>query len=174
MRVPGSLKQRSKSEYDVLVSAAKKELEIVKASKTKICELALEACTIQIGGHRGKGFYTLTMFANDIGLAPKVLNDWVHAYEKVLKPLNIDTPTEKEFSAARMAHVHTAKYTNEDPRDVYYKLKDPKSSLNTTRKVRKVTKNLMFLLSVDNVKGQLNAETLKELRRLQNKLNEIL
>ena len=72
------------------VAKAKKYLDDIKALEGKIgvyqadiSELALEVCDIRHGGY-SKDIYTIKDFANDIGMHPKTLQNWVSAYRTVV------------------------------------------------------------------------------------------
>jgi hypothetical protein len=65
----------------------------------KIAEMALEVCQIKHGGN-STGFYTLTNFADDIGINRKTLSGWVAIYRDILLKCRINTPTQKDWSDA--------------------------------------------------------------------------
>ena len=175
MRIPGfneHVEKDYESEYQVLVQIAKRELSVIEASKIKIVKLAMDACTIQKGGHRGKNLYTLTRFAKDIGMTPKILNDWVHTYQNVLEPLGIEEPTKKEFAAARNTHKHLVKNSDKqlNREDVYNQMLNPKSDMNVSRKIEKTAKTLIFLLKDGKANGKLTQKAYKVLASLQETL----
>lgn len=81
----------SKSEHTRLVRHAKELLEIKQAAKWQICEIALEVCFIQDKkGKVPKGAYTITCFAEEIGMNRKTLSCWILDYQTVYKPLGIN------------------------------------------------------------------------------------
>ena len=59
--------------------------------RMRIAGLAVEACEIVLGGHKGKDRYTLVQFAKDIGMNHSTLHDWVR-----VKTLIYDKITEKQ------------------------------------------------------------------------------
>lgn len=85
--------------YQKLVSAAISITKDIKNSKIAIADLAIKACKIKLGGQL-VGFYSLTNFADDIGVNRKTLSTWVHArkIQKTLKKQNINVETENQLN----------------------------------------------------------------------------
>jgi len=87
-------------DYNNYVSLAKRELKNIEGHQIKICEYAMQICTIRHGGH-SKGYYTITDFANDIGMPSKTLSNWLLTYRNVIKKLEKPITTSREFNNAK-------------------------------------------------------------------------
>lgn len=87
-------------DYQNYVDLAKKEIKQIEGHQIRICEYAEKVCTIRHGG-RSNGYYTLTDFANDIGLPVKTLQNWMLTYRNVIKKLDKTLTTSKEFHQAQ-------------------------------------------------------------------------
>ena len=80
-----------------------KELEKkIEAHQFSICKLALEVCEIRHGGI-STNVYTITDFAEAIGMNKKTLQNWIACYRKVVLKLEegVFEETDKDWSAAR-------------------------------------------------------------------------
>ena len=73
--------------YDECVEIGKQIVNSVNDKQMRICELAMEVCTIRHGGRSDK-FYTMKDFAKDIGLNNKTLNQWMLIYRNVVLKLS--------------------------------------------------------------------------------------
>lgn len=80
-------------DYKNFVALGKKELT------TKIAEYATKVCTIRHGG-RSDGYYTLVDYANDIGLSPKTLQNWVQIYRNVILKLDEKRKAKADWKTA--------------------------------------------------------------------------
>lgn len=71
------------STYEKAVKKARGLVREREKMKWKIAKLAYDTCEVVIGGHHNKTkeIYSLTKFADDIGVNRKTLSDWVHNYE---------------------------------------------------------------------------------------------
>lgn len=67
--------------YDKQVLRAKRLVQKRNVLKWEIAKIAYETCEIVVGGKRKEDTYSLTKFANDIGMNRKTLSDWVHNYK---------------------------------------------------------------------------------------------
>lgn len=99
-----------KNQIKLSVAAATKlyqrylELNSKSASlRAQIAKLALDACDIRHGGHKGVDLYTIKKFAEDIGMSNKTLSTWVQIYS-MGKRIDITEPSEEEWSKLRQAH----------------------------------------------------------------------
>lgn len=75
--------------YKQKVERAKEFLVDVNAAKYEICLLAVSVCDIRHGGKTKEEVYTLSKFANDIGMVPKRLSVWVVEHKRVYSKLGI-------------------------------------------------------------------------------------
>ena len=91
-------------EYQALVYEAKETLKDIENSKMHIADLAIKACTIKLGGHL-TGFYSITNFADDIGVNRKTLSCWIHnrKIQKELEKKKIVVKDETELNRIRIA-----------------------------------------------------------------------
>lgn len=96
-------------EYKKAVSEAKailfeiRQLEKkIEAHQVSICKLAVSVCDIRHGGI-SKNLYTITDFANDIGMHKKTLQNWLACYRGVVEKLEegVFEESDKDWSAAR-------------------------------------------------------------------------
>ena len=87
-------------DYQNYVDLAKKELKAIETSQIQICKYASKVCTIRNGGGKGD-YYTMKNFANDIGITPKALRQWMMAYRSVVQHLEKEISTTKEWNIAR-------------------------------------------------------------------------
>lgn len=85
--------------YQEYVNRAKNLLGQIDAYQAKIAQMAMEVCEIRHGG-KSDAYYTLTDFANDIGINRKTLSSWVHTYRDVLLKSDIRVPSDKDWSNA--------------------------------------------------------------------------
>lgn len=85
--------------YQSLVEAAKELVQKTDLTKLQIAQLAIRACTIRHGG-RSTGFYTLTMFARDIGVSFKQLSRWVITYKTVVSKIPNEIKTNEDWNKA--------------------------------------------------------------------------
>ena len=93
-------KQWQKMQYNDAISKAKTLVASIKVNQLKVAELAVHVCI------KGKGIvdsdsYTYTKFANQIGIHPKTLLEWVASYEHGAKSINPESPTEVSYKDAR-------------------------------------------------------------------------
>lgn len=90
----------NETDYKNYVNLAKKELKAIEGHEIRICEYAMQVCTIRHGG-QSAGYYTITDFARDIGMPHKTLSNWLLTYRNVVKKLEKPITTSKEFANAR-------------------------------------------------------------------------
>lgn len=64
-----------------LIEHARKLVETRNNAKWEICKIALEVCEVQLGGHGHEELYTITNFAEEIGMNRKTLSCWMLDYE---------------------------------------------------------------------------------------------
>lgn len=89
--------------YQDFVDRAKRELRKIEGHQARIAEMAVRVCTIRHGGV-SKGFYTITQFAEDIGVNEKTLQNWVQTYRNVYT--KIDVPAGESPSWKKAARVN--------------------------------------------------------------------
>lgn len=65
-------------EYNALVKKAKTMLKRREEIRMQVADLALEACTIKLGGQM-QGFYTAKQFADDVGMSRNTLCTWIQS-----------------------------------------------------------------------------------------------
>ena len=112
-------------EYELLVLAAKKTIGEIENYKLHIADLAIKACNIKLGGHL-TGFYSVSNFADDVGINRKTLSCWIHnrKIQVELKKKKIKVTDEHELNKVRLvlradtgnSHGRVNKYS--DPRSV--------------------------------------------------------
>lgn len=61
--------------------------------------MALKVCEIRHGGRSDK-YYTMSDFADDIGVNRKTLQQWVHTYRDILLKCDLGEPTPKQWADA--------------------------------------------------------------------------
>lgn len=96
--------------YEGYVTAAKLKLKSIESIQHEIASMAIKVCEIRHGGASGE-YYTLSQFADDIGVNRKTLSNWVHVYRDILLRLDKPNPTKKEWDAARQTE-RTLKFEN--------------------------------------------------------------
>jgi hypothetical protein len=84
----------SSRNYYSYVVEARSLLEGIEDSKIKIGHMALQVCTIRLGGHNKAGYYTLKKFSEDIGVNRKTLSAWAQLAE-VEKTTGVKIPAKK-------------------------------------------------------------------------------
>jgi hypothetical protein len=89
----------NESNYEHYVQLGKSLLSEVHNKQFKICEYAMKVCTIRHGG-RSDGYYTIKDYANDIGMTPKTLQNWLVVYRNVVLKLNDDQKSEMNWNKA--------------------------------------------------------------------------
>lgn len=77
----------NEKDYQNYVKLGKAELKTIEGHQRRIAEYAIKVCTIRHGG-RSNGYYTLTDYANDIGMNIKTLQNWVQIYKNVILKLD--------------------------------------------------------------------------------------
>ena len=133
----------NKKDYLNYVSLAKRELKQIEGHQIRICEYAMQVCTIRHGG-QSHGYYTITDFANDIGMPSKTLSNWLLTYRNVVKKLEKPITTTKEFEQARKVESYLREERivknriNEKPTGSKYASKQPVSD----EKVRSIYSQL--------------------------------
>lgn len=85
--------------YDDYVQEARMILGQISQQKSKIAQMAIDVCQIRHGG-RSDSYYTISDFAEAIGLPTKTLQNWIYIYRDVLVKIGITDPTEKEWAVA--------------------------------------------------------------------------
>lgn len=114
------------------INEAKTALRSIEDGRLKIVDLALAACTIpKAGGERryaeANGVYTLKRFAEDIGMEPATLRQWINIKHNVIDHIaDYDNTRKGEFAAA----FSTAKKLKAEG------LKDPKKVKEAFKKER--------------------------------------
>lgn len=88
------------TDYRNYVTLAKKELKAIEGHQIRICEYAMKVCQIRHGG-RSDNYYTVTDFAQDIGMVSKTLQNWMLTYRNVVMKLDKPISTKKEWEAAK-------------------------------------------------------------------------
>ena len=74
--------------YEDYVKLGKHIAKTVEVYQARLAYYACKVCQIRHGG-KSNGFYTLTDYANDIGINRKTLQQWTLAYRNVLEKLDI-------------------------------------------------------------------------------------
>lgn len=89
------------SDWDACVIEAKRFVGKRTTNRLRIANLAVKACEIRHGGVADPDRYTLSMFADAIGVNPKTLSDWVRVKKQIADHL---PPGHKFFdmTAARL------------------------------------------------------------------------
>lgn len=85
-----SLLKREPLSYREYVRLGKEMLSTVRCYQVQIAFYATQVCTINHGGPVGRQLYTLTDYANDIGVNRKTLSQWTLVYRCVIEKLDID------------------------------------------------------------------------------------
>jgi hypothetical protein len=101
-RFKGASVKRDNKQYRDLVNKAKLILSGMEDSKMKIADLAIQACTIKVGGPTS-GRYTVVDFATDIDIKRRTLLGWVHArkVQKTLASKGITVTDETQLNKIR-------------------------------------------------------------------------
>lgn len=95
-------KVRNTKERNRIVAHAKAMLKEREALKWKIVEAALSVCYFNDKkGNMPKGAYSITNFAEDIGLNRKTLSDWILDYKSVYIRIKDDLPKDMDFSTTK-------------------------------------------------------------------------
>lgn len=134
-----------------MIAHARELLETRNNAKWDICKIAIELCYIQKGGRPPKGAYTITKFAEDIGMNRKTLSCWILDYEFASEAVDLnDKLSYKEnkrlcgaISKARMAV--TGGYFDpkgSDVEAVKLKINEYLKESDSLWKIRNFSKNL--------------------------------
>lgn len=91
--------QMNEKDYQNYVVLGKAELKQIQGHQRKIAEYALKVCTIRHGGKSGD-LYTLTRYADDLGVNRKTLQNWVQIYKNVILKLDADKKEKASWKAA--------------------------------------------------------------------------
>lgn len=86
-----------KTEYKEYVILGKKALSNIQDIQKKICSYAMEVITIRHGG-KSEGVYTIKKYAEDIGMNPKTLQNWLQVYNNVV--VKLEDPNNANWSNA--------------------------------------------------------------------------
>ena len=121
------------AEHNRMIAHAKTLIHRYLEAKWELCEIALKLCHVpnKKGGRIQKGTYTITNFADDIGMNRKTLSCWMLDYE-VYSKLNIETKgltmqEAKKLNGAigrtriqlfNMDHMHRSDIRETDPKKV--------------------------------------------------------
>lgn len=87
----------NEKEYRNYVILGKKELNQIEGHQKRICSYAMEVITIRHGGY-SKGIYTIKRYAEDIGMNPKTLQNWLQVYNNVI--VKLEDPENADFNKA--------------------------------------------------------------------------
>ena len=87
----------NEKEYKEYVILGKKELAQIEGHQKRICDYAMEVVTIRHGG-RSNGIYTIKKYAEDIGMNPKTLQNWLQVYRNVI--MKLEEPDKANFQKA--------------------------------------------------------------------------
>lgn len=87
----------TEKEYKNYVVLGKKELVQIEGYQKRICNYAMEIVTIRHGG-RSPGIYTIKKYAEDIGMNPKTLQNWLQVYRNVI--IKLEDPANADFAKA--------------------------------------------------------------------------
>jgi hypothetical protein len=90
-------------EYLSYVSLAKGLLSEIKSHQAKIAFYATKVCEIKHGGRTASSVYTISKFAEDIGMNRKTLSEWISIYKNVIVKLGKEASevSGKDWQAAR-------------------------------------------------------------------------
>ncbi len=84
-------------EYKNYVELGKAELAKIEGHQKRICAYAMEVVTIRHGGRSGD-LYTIKRYAEDIGMNPKTLQNWLQVYRNVV--MKLEDPEKADFQKA--------------------------------------------------------------------------
>ena len=152
--------------YSNLVKEGKELYKTISSGKWKICELAEKACTIKLGGHAGKEYYTVAKFANDIGMSRKTLSEWLCEYRTIYKQL-----PKKEKSTAKNRDIREAsrllrgrKPTKDKAREAYKQITSRTTEdiaiIDMSRRIR----GFVGTIGSEYVLKMLNQDDLKDIK----------
>ena len=89
-----------KKKYNEYVELGKELLGKIEGHKIKICEYALAVCEIKHGGISDH-LYTIKDYAEDIGMVPKTLRNWLSVYRNVILKIDNIELSNDSFRVAR-------------------------------------------------------------------------
>ena len=128
--------------WSLCVKEAKMCVARMQIERLKIADLALKACTIpKPGAERAhahaQGVYTLTRFAEDIGVKPATLRRWVSVKTNVVDKLDIDVEDfpAKDYHAAERTMIVLKAEGLKDPVKVKERFVKEKTDIAEGRKV---------------------------------------
>jgi hypothetical protein len=169
--------------YDKLVIQAKALVKEINDNKWKVAKLALEAVDIKTGGHL-KEVYSISKFADDIGLHRKTLSNWITEYKTVVVHLPEESlsllPLKGTLRGAITRTYQEASRTNQkDPeviRDLFnkqfYRNQEDRELETFLRQMR----NLEFFINKKIVLKKMDQQHLSELlfncNKITNGLNK--
>jgi hypothetical protein len=154
--------QELEARWQANVSRAKEIVSIKSHNQMEVARLALEVCEISWGGSQHRDKYTLSKFAEEIGIAGKTLSNWVAVRKKVYDKLPIAIAQKAGFvslwGVARRVSPHA------DSEFVLKKYQE----LNSSKEDMKMRRYLGYLRSIahnfqkQNAAMRLDNETMEE------------
>lgn len=83
----------TQDEYQFYVTKGREAVMSIECYQVKVAAMATKVCEINHGGRARSTTYTLSKYANDIGLNRKTLSEWVRIYRAVVSKLDLDIET---------------------------------------------------------------------------------
>lgn len=153
-----------KLKWEKAIEEARALAGSMKAARLKIAELALSVCEVKCGGNWREfaRIYTIKNFANDIGVHPKTLHQWIRIKKNIHDQLPEGVWVEDWALAVRVDHSIGAKASKDKVVKSYEKEKARNKPMRRLRTVRKSVDNFVFLLTKKEVLAKCPKEDLKE------------
>lgn len=128
-------------------------------SRLKIVKLAEKCCVIHFGGRNFENRFTVTNFANEIGINPHTLLEWIRLKKNVLD--NLDAETQKTVKQTDLQLIDRElkgikRGTEEYKTAVRATTKIILSSTGSTRKMMKYQKHMTTMLFNVKHKAMIN------------------
>ncbi len=170
------------NKINTYVAQAKYTLDLIGSYQYKLAKMACEICDIRHGGI-STHLYTVTDFANDIGMNSKTLQNWVSVYRTITKKCGISITTESDWKKARLAMQlikhekrrrnksdgKTSKYRNELDasviKNLFYGIGDEKPVQLKIDRILEAFRHSKFTLEQANV-SEVNKDSMYEIRKL--------
>lgn len=92
--------------YEDYVREGRKLLSAVNCYQCMIGYYATMVCDLSHGGRKIRGQYTVKKYAQDIGMHPKTLSEWIGTYRNVIEKLSIEPTdvTQADWTLAQRVH----------------------------------------------------------------------
>lgn len=178
--------------YQQYVTEGRRLVQKIETYQLELSILATKVCEIRHGGI-SNNIYTMKRFAEDIGLHPKTLSNWVAIYRHVIKKGDIKVESKQDWEKARRVHDKLKEervninreagkpgtrhaYKKDVPKDKILKLYseiDEKPFVNEVTRAIQSAKHIKYLMSTRDL-SIVESARLSELMELLDQSSDII